>query len=115
MNDGQGHLRRGNLLWEGSRMMLPEHKEQLLDHRRDHGKRERPLLDEQRLELWSGILAEGLQDGLEIAVTVYDPFGDTRLQGTVERIDPAQRRIKLVRSSGPVWIRLSDVTAIDWP
>jgi catalase (peroxidase I) len=42
-----------NLLWESSRMILPEHKERILSHRdevRRGGRRERPVMDEQEWE-----------------------------------------------------------------
>ncbi len=42
MND---HLKRGNLLWEGSRMFLPEHKQSLLERKRLKQKLQKPILD----------------------------------------------------------------------
>lgn len=35
----------GNGLWESSRMMLPEHREQFLEQRRSLKKHEKPSLD----------------------------------------------------------------------
>lgn len=104
-----------NMMWEGSRMMLPEHKEQILDHRRNLGKRERPIHDENQLEQWSQILSAGMADGREVTVTVFDPYGDVRLSGTVEKFDPVQRRIKLLQvGNEAIWVQLANVTGIDW-
>lgn len=41
------HLKRGNVLWESSRMFLPEHREQLLARRKEKERVEKPILDEQ--------------------------------------------------------------------
>ncbi len=40
---------QGNGLWESSRMMLPEHKETIIQHRYEFGRRSRPTIDEQEL------------------------------------------------------------------
>ncbi|MEK3887735.1 YolD-like family protein [Bacillus sp. FSL K6-3431] len=39
-----------NLRWESSRMVLPEHKEQILSHGIDKEKIKRPILDEYQFE-----------------------------------------------------------------
>ncbi|MFK4997714.1 YolD-like family protein [Bacillus sp. N9] len=39
-----------NLLWESSRMMLPEHRDQLLKERKKQEEFHPPILDEQQLE-----------------------------------------------------------------
>lgn len=44
------NLNRGNKLWEGSRMFLPEHKQALLKRKKNQQKESKPLLDEQQLE-----------------------------------------------------------------
>ena len=41
------HLKRGNLLWEGSRMFLPEHKEALLELKEKEKRQVKPELDDQ--------------------------------------------------------------------
>ncbi|MDP0941904.1 YolD-like family protein, partial [Klebsiella quasipneumoniae] len=45
-----GHMQRGNNLWEGSRMFLPEHKQALLKWQKEQEKQTKPELDEQQLE-----------------------------------------------------------------
>lgn len=37
----------GNGLWEGSRMILPEHKRRIIQDEQQQMKKERPVLDEQ--------------------------------------------------------------------
>ncbi|MEK3886882.1 YolD-like family protein [Bacillus sp. FSL K6-3431] len=39
-----------NLRWESSRMVLPEHKEQILSHGLDKGRTKKPTLDEDQLQ-----------------------------------------------------------------
>ncbi|MCQ2008565.1 MAG: YolD-like family protein [Sporolactobacillus sp.] len=47
-----------NMRWESSRMMLPEHVQALRELAREESKRERPYLDEQRLEEIEQIVRE---------------------------------------------------------
>lgn len=41
----------GNGLWESSRMMLPEHKETIIYKQHEEGRKQRPELDAQEIEL----------------------------------------------------------------
>lgn len=103
------HLKRGNLLWESSRMMLPEHKEQWLDHRRTSASKPRPVVDEQQLEQWSDILAGSLATGRPLAVTLYGPLQNRQISGTVRKWSPLERKLQLVHDGTAEWIRMEDI------
>lgn len=47
----------GNGLWESSRMMLPEHKEAINRQQNKEGRKVRPTLDAQEIELMENVLA----------------------------------------------------------
>lgn len=68
------HLGRGNLLWEGSRMMLPEHREGLLDRRREQRKQDMPELDEDQQAIIDQSIGMSLHNKSEITLKIYDPF-----------------------------------------
>lgn len=113
----QDHLRRGNLLWEGSRMMLPEHKERLLSHRRQLGSRARPELDEQQLQEFSQTLALAMQEELRVAVRLYAPTGDEPFEGRIIALSAVRRAVKLRREDDgeQVWIALADIVGLSIP
>ncbi|GIP36749.1 hypothetical protein J31TS4_00290 [Paenibacillus sp. J31TS4] len=108
-------LKRGNLLWESSRMMLPEHKEQILKHRKELGRREAPELDEQRLELLARKLSSAAAWHSPVCVTLYDPYEPVRLTGTVEHIDAQALRVKLRHQDEDefTWLPFKDILDIE--
>ncbi|OIR61271.1 hypothetical protein BLL41_12500 [Bacillus sp. FMQ74] len=66
MND---HLKRGNLLWEGSRMFLPEHKQSLLERKRHKQKLQKPILDSDKLEEMNQTLCTAMEFAQDITVS----------------------------------------------
>ena len=101
-----------NLLWESSRMILPEHKERILSHRdevRRGGRRERPVLDEQEAELIASAIAESLTERVPVRLRRFDPYEDCVIEGIVERVDQAARRIKVDGE----WFAIDDIIGVD--
>ncbi|AHD06040.1 YolD-like family protein [Paenibacillus larvae] len=86
----------GNGLWESSRMMLPEHREQLLEQRRELKKHAKPLLDEQRLEELSTILNYALATKHKVRFTVYDVYEDQHIAGVLIKYDPLTRSLGVI-------------------
>jgi len=97
-----------NLLWESSRMILPEHKERIRtrrDQARRGGRRERPELDEQEWELIQEAVAQSLHERVPVRLRMYDPFEDCIVEGIVEQVDPVRRRIRV---NGD-WFEIADI------
>lgn len=90
-----GQLKRGNLLWESSRMFLPEHREQLLEMRRRQQERAMPELDEDRLAELDAVLGEALAGGHTVAVTWAGRCGEERIVGRLTRLDPLQGLLRI--------------------
>lgn len=98
-----------NILWESSRMMLPEHKEQLLRHRRKLGKQDKPTLDEQRLEELGQTLGIALHEGAALRLTLYDHGERASIDCTILHADLHLQRMKVRCSEGSTWVRLADL------
>lgn len=119
----RNHLRRGNLLWESSRMMLPEHREQLLAkrHREEWQERNRrPNLDEQELERINRRLAEAVRMGGVVALTWWDDKqGICRMSGVVKDVNFAAGTCRVwgggdgERDRGRMVIHLGDVLSVE--
>jgi hypothetical protein len=105
-------LRRGNLLWEASRMMLPEHKEEILNHRQELARKTRPEFDEQRLEELSQTLAGACRSQSRVCITLYDPFASPAVTGRIAKVDLPGGRVKLEEDGQSLWIPLADITDI---
>jgi len=101
-----------NLKWEASRMMLPEHKEALLQHRKYLTQKEKPHLDEQRLEEFSLLLFEAYTHRLAITLVLFHPLEDRSISGYVEKLNPHLQQIKIVGDEEQLWIKLHDIVNI---
>jgi putative heme degradation protein len=80
----------GNGLWESSRMMLPEHKDQILRRNRleDTFQGKRPELDDGELERIIKNVQNSFQNRIPIEVRLYDPQEVLIVAGIVEKIEP---------------------------
>ncbi|CAM3234681.1 YolD-like family protein [Paenibacillus taichungensis] len=86
-----------NGVYEGSRMILPEHREAYLAHMHEINRKEKPILDEQEWQLIGLTLMESYQERVAITLTVFDPFDDSVMRGVVDQIDQNRKVIKFVR------------------
>lgn len=89
------YIKRGNLMWEGSRMMLPEHVA-ALRHRNKSAKQAPPpdLTDEDVTEM--GIVAsESLQHKIPVLVRHWKDGYTLEKIGTIESIDKQLLQIKI--------------------
>lgn len=104
----------GNGLWESSRMMLPEHKEQLLQFRRDVKRRVRPMMDEQAVELVARQVAEALALERAVKLTVYDPFAAAvTIEGWIGKVDEQGGRLQIVGNDHVTWVPWTDIVEVE--
>lgn len=102
----------GNGIFEGSRIILPEHREAYLNEMSVQERRGKPVLDEQEIQLIEQAIFESYQECRSVTLTVFNPFDDEEIRGVVAAIDKPSRRIKLVRSEEDYsWIRIEEITA----
>lgn len=100
----------GNGLWESSRMMLPEHKETIIRRQLEEGRKDRPRLDPQEMELIEQALAESFHKHRAVAVRLFNEYEDIELTGIVVTIHTFRREIKLATAAGEwEWIRITEI------
>jgi hypothetical protein len=99
-----------NGVYEGSRIILPEHREAYVKAMSEQERRGKPVLDEQEIQLIEAAIFESYQECKSITVTVFNPFDDEELRGVVTSIDKPNRRIKLVRGEEDYsWPRIEEI------
>lgn len=98
-----------NGLWEGSRMIMPEHKTRILDDAQNEKVRSKPELDPQALEEIQQILAQSMEDHSPITLTLFDAYEDKSVHGIVMRVDQQIRQVKFRHDDEGDWIKLDDV------
>lgn len=104
----------GNGLWESSRMMLPEHKGQLLRFRQESKRKPKPLLDEQRIEYLSRQLSEAMAEERIVRLTLFDPFEiDVVIEGKINKVDAEFKRIKVVGIDHVTWVRCDEIIQVE--
>ncbi|QLG39414.1 YolD-like family protein [Paenibacillus sp. E222] len=100
-----------NGIYEGSRMILPEHKEAYLAHMREQERRGKPVLDEQEVQLIEQAIFESYKEQVPVTLTVFNPFDDEDIRGVIASVDRGRRAVKIVRGEEDYsWIRLEEIT-----
>lgn len=103
----------GNGLWEGSRMIMPEHKARILDDALNGETRKKPDLDPQAMVEISQVLAQSLEDCSPITLTVFKEYEDMQIHGIVARVDHQLKQIKFRHSDDWDWIKLTDIISAE--
>lgn len=96
----------GNGLWESSRMMLPEHKERIIEHNLDVKKKQKHELDDQEWEQINLILIRSMVNEEAVTVVIFGEKQDDPYRGVVDRFDSDKVRV------GKRWISFLDIVAV---
>jgi hypothetical protein len=85
---------RGNIKWQG--MFLPEHVKALRGYQLELSKKEKPVLDEQQLEIIENTINEAMEFNQTLNI-VYFRNGEYELVvGKIHFIDTYQQEIRIV-------------------
>jgi hypothetical protein len=103
----------GNGLWEGSRMIMPEHKQRILNDAINEETRKKPDLDPQALAEISQVLAQSLEDCSPITLTLFEGYEDRSIRGIVIKVDQQLKQIKFRQGEDWDWIKLADIIAAE--
>ncbi|GIM45380.1 hypothetical protein DNHGIG_09290 [Collibacillus ludicampi] len=106
---------RGNKLWEGSRMILPEHRAAIAEYEYKQRLLTKPTLDSDKLEEMSRKLSEALQDEKRITIHVFHPEGIERVHVLPKKIDISTRILVGLSTLGErtIRIKLDDIIDIE--
>ncbi|MCB5235597.1 MAG: YolD-like family protein [Niallia nealsonii] len=90
----EGH----NLRWESSRMMLPEHREQLLAEKRKQKEFNPPVLDENQLEEINYVIVNSIKQERAIRITYADKYGPADFSGQIQKLDSIEGWLKITNN-----------------
>ena len=105
-------MNRGNKLWEGHRMIIPEHRAFMLGREDSQMERERPALDEDRLEEMNRTLSEAVQEGRLVTLTVFHPLYDEEVCMVPQRMK-GEQLWGLAVSGEAVGVRFLDIVGVE--
>lgn len=106
---------RGNLLWESSRMILPEHRRKLLEYREEVQRTtlyRRPDWDEQQLEEFQRILSWAIGEHRNVTLRYYTDDGPRQIEGIVTKIDAINGKILIVSENTKQFIDMREILTI---
>jgi hypothetical protein len=97
-------MNRGNKLWEGHRMIIPEHRAYMVEREiREARFVERPDLDEDKLKEMSFTVSVAIENQRRLTLTVYDPMG-------FQSVELIPTRLEIDRLKG--WNSHGKITAV---
>jgi hypothetical protein len=103
------------MLWEGSRMFLPEHRNALLQQRKDANKLTPPVLDEQQMDAIAYILQEALEYEQPVLATYVTTYEKTCFCGFVDKVNRIEKYIQLSNGSQVQKIPFHLLIDVTWP
>ncbi|MFK3938956.1 YolD-like family protein [Alkalihalobacillus sp. NPDC078783] len=96
------YLRRGNLTWEGSRMMLPEHKEAIrLSNERDYRK-EKHELDPNELQEIGYVVMDALNHTKSVVINYWRDWEYHNVVCCIGSVSRDQKQIKVEMDDGEI-------------
>lgn len=99
-----------NVLWESSRMMLPQHRESALRQQQEETRRRRVEMDDQEKEQVGRFMLTAHKTQQAVRLRMYDEYEDVYVIGVVERIDNTTARFRVDGE----WFYTEDITELAW-
>lgn len=94
-------------------MILPEHRERILSHQRELEKKEKPLLDDQRVEELERLLQTAMTEKWKVRLILYDPYKELEIIGIPDKWESSPSRLRLQLEGRREWIRWEDIIDIE--
>lgn len=99
-----------NLRWESSRIMLPEHKEELIKLGKDKEKVPKPILDEQELEQINIDIYNSLNYTMTIKITIWEDGYVKPIEGIVDKIDYVSKTLLIDTDKEILRLSINDIS-----
>lgn len=100
---------RGNKLWEGHRVILPEHRELLFEHKQKEREYHPPDLAEDQIEKMSRVIERSIVEMRPIVLTYANKYGPKRFVGTIVRVNPYERWLIIQNEEDKKMIPMSKI------
>ncbi|MGF7048530.1 hypothetical protein J2T13_003038 [Paenibacillus sp. DS2015] len=104
----------GNGLWESSRMMLPQHKERIIEHQQQYNRQSRPIIHEDELEIMTRNISDSLHYKEVIKVRLFSEYEPHVICGVVTEISPFTKKIRMEIEEGLEWIDFDEIVSVQF-
>ena len=103
-----------NLMWESSRIILPEHREQLLGERREQEKVNKPTLDISQIEENEDKIHVAMEFCDKVKIKFYEVGFISEVQGRIHFLDQIKQEIRLKDQNDEVqYIKFEDILEVE--
>ncbi len=86
-------------------MMLPEHREDIIKHRKELHIQSRPILDDQELQEISSAVYSSFIQRTPISLILYSEYESRTVTGIVLRVDSTEHQIRIEGE----WVKQEDI------
>lgn len=106
-------LDRGNKLWVGHRIILPEHEALLHEQERKQKVFQPPELDEDYLEEMEYIMQRALYEDMAVIATYATTYGPEEYCGFITRVNPHEKWLEIANGDDRKIIRFKDLLKLE--
>lgn len=90
----------GNGLWVSSRMMLPQQRERVIEHRKQENFKSKPILHEDEWEIIAQNLRMSLNYTLVASIELFHERGNKYVKGIVTSVKDFGKKVKVETDTG---------------
>lgn len=103
----------GNGLWESNRIIMPEHRDAILEFRVRRNARTKPMIHEDEYGVFSRRLVNSLKNKELVDIEIFEKYSNRVIRGIVTYIDSYKQRIKIENLEGFEWVDMSEVVGVN--
>ncbi|MGE6629428.1 YolD-like family protein [Bacillus sp. NPDC077027] len=102
-----------NIMWESSRMMLPEHREQLLDQKRREKEYAPPIPSYDQLEEMNLLITQSIAEDQAILITYVSLGKKQQFWGWIKTIHYENQCLKMVNDEDILFLSFEQIVAVE--
>ncbi|MDQ0175959.1 YolD-like family protein [Bacillus chungangensis] len=103
-----------NLMWESSRIMLPEHVAGLHKLAEEQRKVDKPILDISQIEENENKIHVAMEFSDEVKITFFEVGFISEVHGRIHYLDQIKKEIRVIDREGEIqYIKFEDILAVE--
>jgi len=102
-----------NLRWESSRMMLPEHREQILEEKRKEQEFTPPILDDDQLQEINRMIAKSIEQERAVAITYAEKYGTAKFLGWIQKVNMIEGWLKIINDEDTLRLSFEHILRVE--